>query len=188
MTKDKPIVAVVSSIVVSILLVLAPLSLSPPCQFGFSLVTVLPRFSIISNKFLLVYIKLTKYAEFVYTQVKLCSFFHHFILLPLSQDGLISATLCDTTTDEDIHINDTLVSQGLAIFVKDTEEEERKYDGYQPEPLPLGVSIYLWVHYCTYMESGKIFFYFYCVMSGLPTTVRRRFLHITLRVYLFSSI
>ena len=52
----------------------------------------------------------------------------------------MSVTLCDTTTEEDIHINDTLVSQGLAIFIKDTEEEERKYDGYQPEPLPLGVS------------------------------------------------
>jgi hypothetical protein len=54
--------------------------------------------------------------------------------------GLMSVTLCDTTTEEDIHINDTLVSQGLAIFIKDTEEEERKYDGYQPDPLPLGAT------------------------------------------------
>ncbi|CAI8039064.1 hypothetical protein GBAR_LOCUS21727, partial [Geodia barretti] len=54
--------------------------------------------------------------------------------------GLISATLCDTTTEEDIHINDTLVSQGLAIFVKDTEEEEKKYDGYKPEQLPIGAT------------------------------------------------
>ena len=56
------------------------------------------------------------------------------------QDGVISASLCDTNTDEDIHINDTLVSQGVAIFVKDTEEEQRKFDGYQPEPTPKGVS------------------------------------------------
>ena len=52
----------------------------------------------------------------------------------------MSASLCDTTTEEDIHINDTLVSQGLAIFARDTEEEKAKFDGYQPEPLPQGVS------------------------------------------------
>ena len=90
MTKDKPIVAIVSSVVVS-------------------------------------------------TSSSCCT--HTRTNTPLSpQGGLISATLCDTTTEEDIHINDTLVSQGLAIFVKDTEEEEKKYDGYKPEQLPIGVS------------------------------------------------
>ena len=44
--------------------------------------------------------------------------------------------LCDTTTSKDIHINDTLVSQGLAVFVPDTVDDEANYDNYQLEPPP----------------------------------------------------
>ena len=59
---------------------------------------------------------------------------------PPIKGGIMSASLCDTTTEDDIHINDTLVSQGVAIYVKDTEEEQGKYNSYPPEPTPLGVS------------------------------------------------
>ena len=51
----------------------------------------------------------------------------------------MSLCLCDTTTNRDIHINDTLVSQGLALFVPDTEEDKQEFDNYQLEGKPQGV-------------------------------------------------
>ena len=52
----------------------------------------------------------------------------------------MSVCLCDTNTARDIHINDTLVSQGLALFSPDTNGDEACYDAFQLEPLPQGVS------------------------------------------------
>ena len=52
----------------------------------------------------------------------------------------MSVCLCDTNTERDIHINDTLVSQGLAIFSPDSLEDQISFDNYSLEPLPQGVS------------------------------------------------
>ena len=52
----------------------------------------------------------------------------------------MSVCLCDTNKKEvDIHINDCLCNQGMAIFDPDTEEDQRDYDGYQLEPSTLKV-------------------------------------------------
>ena len=53
----------------------------------------------------------------------------------------MSVCLCDTTTDRDIHINDALVAQGLAIFAPDTPEEVDSYDKYDLESPPALVCI-----------------------------------------------
>lgn len=42
--------------------------------------------------------------------------------------------LVDTTSNKDVHINDRLVSQGLAVFEPDSVDDEGGYDGYQLEP------------------------------------------------------
>ena len=52
----------------------------------------------------------------------------------------MSVCLCDTNTDRDVHINDTLVSQGLAIFSPDSLEDQVNFDNYTLEPVPQGVS------------------------------------------------
>ena len=53
----------------------------------------------------------------------------------------MSVCLCDTNKKEvDIHINDCLRNQGLAIFDPDTEEDQRDYDGYQLQSSTLQVS------------------------------------------------
>ena len=57
----------------------------------------------------------------------------------------MSVCLCDTTTERDIHINDTLVSQGLALFTPDTEEDKESYDGFQLESAPQGVRELRWL-------------------------------------------
>ena len=63
-------------------------------------------------------------------------------LLPLhSQNDILSLYLCDTNTDKDVHINDRLVDQGLAIFAMDTEEDEASFDAIQLEPPPAVVWI-----------------------------------------------
>lgn len=58
----------------------------------------------------------------------------------LLQGYLMSVCLCDTNTDRDVHINDTLVSQGLAIFSPDSLEDQLSFDNYTLEPVPQGVS------------------------------------------------
>ena len=52
----------------------------------------------------------------------------------------MSVCLCDTNTDRDIHINDCLCSQGLALFNSDTREDQLDFDGYQLESPNLIVS------------------------------------------------
>ena len=39
------------------------------------------------------------------------------------QDNKLSVCLCDTTGDTDIHINDSLVTKGLAVISFDQQEE-----------------------------------------------------------------
>ena len=52
----------------------------------------------------------------------------------------MSVCLCDTNKKEvDIHINDCLRNQGLAIFDPDTEDDQKDYDGYQLESSTLQV-------------------------------------------------
>ena len=55
----------------------------------------------------------------------------------------MSVCLCDTNKKEvDIHINDCLCNQGLAIFDPDTEDDQRDYDGYQLQSSTLQVRVY----------------------------------------------
>lgn len=54
-------------------------------------------------------------------------------------DNCMSVCLCDTTTERDIHINDSLVSQGLALFIPDSEVDRKGYDTYKLEGEPVGV-------------------------------------------------
>ncbi len=51
----------------------------------------------------------------------------------------MSVCLCDTTTSRDIHINDSLVSQGLALFTPDSMEDKEEFDSYPLEGKPVGV-------------------------------------------------
>ena len=56
----------------------------------------------------------------------------------------MSVCLCDTNKKEvDIHVNDCLRNQGLAIFDPDTEEDQRDYDGYQLQSSTLQVRLYI---------------------------------------------
>ena len=55
------------------------------------------------------------------------------------QKRVLSVCLCDTNTSKDIHINDTLVTQGLAIFSPDTEQDHQDIDGYKLEGTPVNV-------------------------------------------------
>ena len=71
-----------------------------------------------------------QHKSLVFLMYKDVFFFSH------GQDHCLSVCLCDTTTSKDIHINDTLVSQGLAVFVPDTVDDEANYDNYQLEPPP----------------------------------------------------
>ena len=53
---------------------------------------------------------------------------------------MMSVCLCDTNTDKDIHVNDTLVNQGLALFSPDSQEDQaRGFDEYNLEPVAVGV-------------------------------------------------
>ena len=52
----------------------------------------------------------------------------------------MSVCLCDTTTERDIHVNDCLCTQGLAIFNEDTPKDQQDYDSYQLESPNLVVS------------------------------------------------
>ncbi len=54
-------------------------------------------------------------------------------------NNCMSVCLCDTTTDRDIHINDSLVSQGLALFMPDSQEDREGFDSYQLEGAPVEV-------------------------------------------------
>ena len=49
--------------------------------------------------------------------------------------------LCDTTSRKDVHINDRLVSLGLAVFEPDTVDDEASFDGYQLEPTASDVRV-----------------------------------------------
>ena len=55
------------------------------------------------------------------------------------QNNVLSLCLCDTNTSKDIHINDTLVDQGLAIFTPDTDLDCQDHDGFQLEGAPVQV-------------------------------------------------
>ena len=63
------------------------------------------------------------------------------MLLLSSQNKMLSLCLCDTNTNKDIHINDILVEQGLALFTPDTDQDTRDVDGYQLEGTPVTVSV-----------------------------------------------
>ena len=63
------------------------------------------------------------------------------MLLLSSQNKMLSLCLCDTNTTKDIHINDILVEQGLALFTPDTDQDTRDVDGYQLEGTPVTVSV-----------------------------------------------
>ena len=70
----------------------------------------------------------------------------------------MSVCLCDTNKKEvDIHINDCLRNQGMAIFDPDTEEDQRDYDGYQLAPSTLQVRVFsLSLSLCTCMYVRKL--------------------------------
>ncbi len=66
----------------------------------------------------------------------------------------MSMYLVDTTTSRDVLINDALVSQGLALFLSDTEEDSAGVESYSLEKPQLGVSVCMCacVHYvCMYV-------------------------------------
>ena len=55
----------------------------------------------------------------------------------------MSVCLCDTNKKEvDIHINDCLRNQGLAIFDPDTLHDQRDLDGYELESSTLVVRVH----------------------------------------------
>lgn len=54
--------------------------------------------------------------------------FNFFVYGPLSlchQDGILTVCLCDTSGETDIHVNDILVSEGLAECCTDDETSLR---------------------------------------------------------------
>lgn len=71
------------------------------------------------------------------------------------QDECVSVCLCDTTTDRDIHINDVLVAQGLAVFTPDTIQDEQQCDTIQLDPEPSEVNYTLQCHTHTVKQSVK---------------------------------
>ena len=74
----------------------------------------------------------------------------------------MSVCLCDTNKKEvDIHINDCLRNQGLAIFDPDTEDDQRDYDGYELESSTLQVStVYIHLYH-------TCIFYSMCILHNI---------------------
>ena len=74
----------------------------------------------------------------------------------------MSVCLCDTNKKEvDIHINDCLRNQGLAIFDPDSVEDEKDYDGYQLESSTLMVSCVPMYRLVGFFCCGKNFANFF---------------------------
>lgn len=53
----------------------------------------------------------------------------------------MSLCLCDTTTERDIHINDCLVNQGIALFSADVNKHDISIDEYEMESCPSQVQL-----------------------------------------------
>ena len=67
--------------------------------------------------------------------------------------------LTDTTTEHDVHINDRLVGEGLAVFRPDTDEDQATFDLIQLEIPPLEVSLVLFgINVCILPASAPFVF------------------------------
>ena len=58
---------------------------------------------------------------------------------PPPQNRLMSICLVDTSTSRDVYVNDALVQQGLALFERDSLEEEMGTETYSLEGALSGV-------------------------------------------------